>query len=210
MVAEMTSREPGPPSREVKLPRAPRVRGELQFALRNRRSRRAYSREPLVLDELSQVLWSAQGMTSTVGKRTVPSAGALYPLELHLLAAHVTQLPTGLYDYEPVRHALLPRRLEDCRAELAVAARNQDCVRTASALLVIAAVFERTTREYGERGVRYVHMEVGHVAQNVYLEACSLNLGTVLVGAFDDREVKRVLQLPQEEEPLGLMPLGRL
>ena len=83
-------------------------------------------------------------------------------------------------------------------------------VATLTALLVIAAVFERTTQKYGERGVRYVHMEAGHVAQNVYLQACSLNLGTVLVGAFDDREVKRVLQLPQDEEPLGLMPLGRL
>jgi SagB-type dehydrogenase family enzyme len=210
MVAEVTSRERVLSAREVRLPSAPRGGGELQLALRNRRSRRAYSREPLALDELSQVLWSAQGITSTEGKRTAPSAGALYPLELHLLAADVKELPAGLYDYEPVQHALLRRRLEDCRSELAVAARHQDCVRTACAILVITAVFERTTQKYGERGVRYAHMEAGHVAQNVYLQASALNVGTVLVGAFDDREVKRVLQLPQEEEPLGLMPLGRL
>jgi SagB-type dehydrogenase family enzyme len=122
----------------------------------------------------------------------------------------VKELPAGLYEYDPVEHALLQRHLDDCRSELAAAAHQQDCVRTASAVLVIAAVFERTTQKYGERGVRYAHMEVGHVAQNVYLQSGSLNLGTVLVGAFDDREVKRVLQLPQEEEPLGLMPLGRL
>jgi SagB-type dehydrogenase family enzyme len=122
----------------------------------------------------------------------------------------VKGLPAGLYDYEPVRHILLERSPGDQRSELAAAAHQQDCVRTASAVLVVAAVLERTTQKYGERGIRYAHMEVGHVAQNVYLRAVSLNLGTVLVGAFDDREVKRVLQLPQEEEPLGLMPLGRL
>jgi SagB-type dehydrogenase family enzyme len=163
-----------------------------------------------VLDELSELLWSAQGVTSTAGQRTAPSAGALYPVELHLLAAHVEELPAGLYDYEPARHALFQRSSGDRRSELAAAAHQQDCVRAAPAILVIAAVLERTTRKYGERGVRYAHMEVGHVAQNVYLQAGALNLGTVLVGAFDDRAVKRVLQLPQEEEPLGLMPLGRL
>lgn len=210
MAGEASNRQRAPTNHEVGLLRVPHERGELQAALRNRRSRRAYSREALLLGELSQVLWSAQGITSAAGRRTVPSAGALYPLELHLLATHVKELPAGIYDYEPVRHALLQRRLADCRSELAVAAHEQACVRTAAAVLVIAAVFERTTQTYGDRGVRYVHMEVGHVAQNVYLQASSLNLGTVLVGAFDDREVKRVLELPQEEEPLGLMPLGRL
>lgn len=209
MVAAMMGDERALPSREVALP-APRVRGELQLALRNRRSRRAYSREALALDEVSQVLWSAQGTTSNTGKRTVPSAGALYPLKLHLLASRVNELPVGLYDYEPVQHALLERRLGDCRSELAAAAHQQDCVRSAAAILVIAAVFERTTQKYGERGVRYVHMEAGHAAQSVYLMAGSLGIGTVLVGAFDDREVKRVLQLPPEQEPLGLMPLGGL
>jgi SagB-type dehydrogenase family enzyme len=184
--------------------------GELQLALRNRRSRRAYARESLDLDELSQLLWSAQGITSATGKRTVPSAGALYPLELHLVATRVKELPAGLYDYVPAQHVLRQRSSDDCRSELASAAHDQDCVRAASAILVVAAVLERTTQEYGERGVRYVHMEVGHLAQNVYLQAGSLNLGTVFVGAFDDRKVKQVLQLPPEEEPLGLMPLGRL
>jgi SagB-type dehydrogenase family enzyme len=164
----------------------------------------------LAIDEVSQVLWSAQGITSRVGKRTVASAGALYPLELHLVAARVEELPPGLYDYDPLNHALVQRGSEDHRPELAAAAHHQDCVRIAAAVLVIAAVFERTTEKYGKRGVRYVHMEAGHAAQNVYLQAGSLNIGTVLVGTFDDHEVKRVLDLPQEEQPLGLMPLGRL
>ncbi|MEN8182096.1 MAG: SagB/ThcOx family dehydrogenase, partial [Myxococcota bacterium] len=134
---------------------------------------------------MSRVLWSAQGITSATGKRTVASAGALHPLELHLLAAHVAGLPPGLYDYDPVNHALIRCGVEDHRAELAVAAHQQDCVRIAPAVLVIAAVFKRTTQKYGQRGMRYVHMEAGHVAQNVYLQAAWLNIGTVLVGAFD-------------------------
>jgi nitroreductase len=92
----MTGRQQALPSRGVRLPSAPRGRGELQLALRNRRSRRTYSRGPLALDELAQVLWSAQGITSATGKRTAPSAGALYPLELHLLAANVKELPAAL------------------------------------------------------------------------------------------------------------------
>jgi SagB-type dehydrogenase family enzyme len=210
MVAHVKSRRGAPSAREVELPRAPGVRGELQAALRNRRSRRAYSPEPLTLEDLSELLWSAQGITSALGQRTAPSAGALYPLELHLLAGHVNDLPAGFYDYDRARHVLLERHSGDRRSDLAGAAHDQDCVRTASAVLVIAGVFERTTEKYGERGVRYVHMEVGHVAQNIYLQAGSIGLGTVLVGAFDDHEVKRVLQLRREEEPLGLMPLGRV
>jgi SagB-type dehydrogenase family enzyme len=98
----------------------------------------------------------------------------------------------------------------DRRQALAQAALNQDCVRTGAAVLVLAALYERTTRKYGERGIRYVHIEIGHVAQNVYLQAVALGLGTVMVGAFDDEEVKAVLGLEKDEQPLGLMPIGRL
>ncbi|MEN8181670.1 MAG: SagB/ThcOx family dehydrogenase [Myxococcota bacterium] len=192
------------------LPDSLRRRSELHSALRSRRSRRTYAREELALDQVSQVLWSALGITSPGGRRTVASAGALHPLELHLVAAHVEDLPPGLYHYDLVNHALIRRGFGDCRPELAVAAYQQHCVRIAAAVVAITAVFERTTGKYGERGVRYVHMEAGLAAQNVYLQAASLHIGTVLVGAFDDREVKRVLDLPREEQPLGLMPLGRL
>jgi SagB-type dehydrogenase family enzyme len=75
---------------------------------------------------------------------------------------------------------------------------------------VLSAVYERTTKKYGERGIRYVHMEVGHVSQNVYLQSVSLNLGTLFVGAFDDREVKRVMSMPDKEQPLCIMPVGKI
>jgi SagB-type dehydrogenase family enzyme len=159
---------------------------------------------------VSQLLWAAQGITSASGKRTAPSAGALHPLEIHLVAVHVEDLPRGRYDYDPVNHALTRRSVEDRRRELAAAAHHQDCVRNAAAVLVIAAVFERTTGKYGERGVRYVHMEAGHAAQNVYLQATVLGIGAALVGSFDDGAVKRVLELPEEEEALGLLALGAL
>ena len=196
--------------RHVELPTVSDERDELQRALRRRRSRRGYSPQPLTLDQLSRILWAAQGVTNASGRRTAPSAGALYPLELHLLGCNVHGLPAGLYDYDPTNHGLVLRALECHRSELAAAARFQEWVSMAPALLIIAAVFERTTAKYGERGVRYVHMEVGHAAQNVYLQAASLGIGTVLVGSFEDADVKRVLCLPEEEQPLALMPLGAL
>jgi SagB-type dehydrogenase family enzyme len=100
-------------------------------------------------------------------------------------------------------------RTGDLRAELARAALDQDCVRAAAAVLVFAAVERRTTRKYSVRGVRYMHLETGHAAQNAWLQATALGLGAVAVGAFDDAAVKALLALPTEEQPLYLMPVGR-
>jgi SagB-type dehydrogenase family enzyme len=91
---------------------------------------------------------------------------------------------------------------------LASAALGQSWVRRAPAVLLITGVYKRTMAKYGQRGRRYVHMEVGHAAQNVYLRATAQGLGTVMVGAFDDKEVQKVLSLPADHEPLGLMPMG--
>jgi SagB-type dehydrogenase family enzyme len=143
------------------------------------------------------------------GRRTAPSAGALYPLELYLVAGHITGLDAGVYRYVPARHQLTPVLAGDVRLALARAALDQDCVGQAAATLVFTAVTRRTTRKYGERGLRYVHIEVGHAAQNVFLQASALALATVTVGAFDDDAVARLLQLTREEAPLYLMPVGR-
>jgi SagB-type dehydrogenase family enzyme len=191
----------------------PRERGPLSVeeALRSRRSVRTFAGGPLTRTEVSQLLWAAQGITSAAGGRTAPSAGALYPLELYLVAGDVAALPQGVYHYRPRQHDLV--RLDsgqDRRSALAGAALGQRWVSTGSAVLVIAAVYERTTVKYGERGDRYVHMEVGHVAQNVYLQAAALRIATVFVGAFRDPAVAQVLGLPATERPLGLMPLGRM
>lgn len=194
---------------ELKLPE-PRHESEtsVEEALLKRRSVRSYREEPLTLAEVSQLLWAAQGITAPGwGGRTAPSAGALYPLEVYAVVGEVEGLEPGIYHYRPEGHLLMRRKAGDLRSELAAVALGQAWVREAPLVLVIAARYERTTRKYGERGVRYVHIEVGHVGQNVYLQAEALALGTVMVGAFSDQEVKELLGI--EEEPLALMPVGR-
>lgn len=187
------------------------TRGEMSIeeAIENRRSVREYGRDDLELDDISQLLWAAQGVTGRRGFRSAPSAGALYPLELYLVAGVVDGLAPGVYHYRPRKHDLVLVETGDRRGQLATAALDQAWVRRAPAVLVIAGVYERTMRKYGERGRRYVHMEVGHAAQNVYLQATGRGLGTVMVGAFDGDEVQRTLGLPGDHEPLGLMPVGR-
>jgi SagB-type dehydrogenase family enzyme len=182
----------------------------IEKTLHDRRSIRVYKNLPISLSELSQILWAAQGVSGVEGGRTAPSAGALYPLEVSVVAASVSSLQPGVYAYKPERHELLKISDGDKREELARAARGQQSIRGASAVLVISAVYERTTIKYGERGNRYVHMEAGHAAQNVYLQAVSLNLGTVVIGAFADDEMKKAANLTVREQPLYLMPIGRL
>lgn len=181
----------------------------VEQALLERRSIREYRLEPLTLAEISQLLWAAQGITHPAGLRTAPSAGALYPLEIYLLAGNVTDLRAAIYRYNPESHALSLIAEGDQRLALYQAALGQSAVQDAAAVIVIAAIYERTTVKYGERGVSYVHMEVGSAAQNLYLQATSLNLGTVFIGAFHDDEVKKVLHMAADEQPLGLMPVGR-
>jgi len=194
----------------VKLPK-PRYDSDVSIeqTLLRRRSIRDYTGEPLELWEVGQLLWAAQGITADWGGRTAPSAGATYPLETYLVVGEVKGLGKGVYKYDPHRHELSKVLDGDKRAELARAALRQDWVREGAVDIVFTAVYERTTRRYGERGIRYVHMEVGHAAQNVYLQAVALNLGTVVVGAFYDDQVKRILDLPQGEHPLYIMPVGR-
>jgi SagB-type dehydrogenase family enzyme len=195
--------------KRVELPE-PRARGEVSIeqALRQRRSVREYAPKSVALVEVSQLLWAAQGITDArEGLRTAPSAGALYPLELFLVASEVAGLPEGVYRYQPRHHRLVEVGEGDRRRALADVAFRQSFMRDSAGVLVFAAVHERTTRKYGERGIRYVYMEAGHAAQNVYLQATALGLGTVVVGAFDDADVQRVLGIA--ESPLYLMPFGQ-
>ena len=181
----------------------------IESVLWRRRSVREFDNQPLALPAVSQLLWAAQGMTDPTRKRTAPSAGALYPLEVFLVAGTVAELPAGVYRYRPEGHDLLPVARGDLRAKLATAALGQDWLAQAPATIVLAAVYERVARKYRQRAERYVHMEAGHAGQNVHLQAVALDLGTVVVGAFDDAEVKHVLSLAANEEPLYLMPLGK-
>lgn len=195
-----------------KLP-PPKTEGKMSVeeAIAKRRSRRAFHDEPLPLSILSQILWSAQGITEPkLGFRAAPSAGATYPLELYVVAGNVKGLKDGVYHYLPDGHSLECKVLGDLREDLARACLYQMWIAEAPFSVVIAAVYKRTTSHYGERGVRYVHMEVGHVGQNIYLQAEALGLGTCAVGAFVDSEVKRILRLPHDEEPLYVMPVGKV
>jgi SagB-type dehydrogenase family enzyme len=189
----------------------PRVESAVpvETALRARRSHREYAAGPLALAELSQLLWAAQGVTTPEGYRTAPSAGALYTLEVCVLTSNVTDLATAIYHYAPHSHALRKVVDGDHRRGLTQAALHQSSITAAPVVIVITAVYERTMAKYGPRGERYVHMEAGHAAQNVYLQAVAPNLATVAIGAFSDEAVARVLQLPDREQPLYLLPIGR-
>ncbi|UCB53679.1 MAG: SagB/ThcOx family dehydrogenase [Candidatus Zixiibacteriota bacterium] len=192
----------------VKLPKAKfSSQTSVEEALLSRRSIRAYRKDFLTIEQISQLLWAAQGTTEKWGGRTAPSAGALYPLEIYLLAGEIEGLEPGLYHYRPADHSISQIQVRDLRSEITEASLGQDQILKAPATLIIAAIYERTTRKYGERGVRYVHQEVGSVCQNVHLQAESLSLGTVWIGAFDDQDVKEALGI--SEEPLAIMPVGK-
>jgi SagB-type dehydrogenase family enzyme len=178
-------------------------------AIRSRRSIRDFIPGSVTLEDMSEILWAAQGITDPAGYRTAPSAGALYPLEVQLIAGDVESLPAGVYRYSPREHVLDTVAAGDRRKTIAEAALSQRWIADAAAILVIAAVEERTTVKYGRRGLRYVHIEIGHAAQNVYLQAAALGLGTTIVGAFDDDKVKDVADLGRDETPLCLLPIGR-
>ncbi len=173
----------------------------LDESLETRRTMRELSGPRLTEADISLLLWSAQGIT-LAGNRTAPSAGATYPIELYLLTAR------GVYLYRPLHHDLEVVSGEDKRLPLFDNAVSQESVRDAPAVFVVTAVFERTAAKYADRAVRYVHIEVGHVAQNLLLQAATLGLGGVPVGSFDDDAVSEILGLPDDHEPLYLLPVG--
>lgn len=192
-----------PPPEEMTLPE-PKLQGafSLEETLAQRRSVRSFTEEELSLEEISQLLWAAQGLTAAWGGRTAPSAGALYPLEVYVATAD------GLYHYVPQRHKVIVVCQADLRRKLWEVALKQDAIRDAPAVFVIAAVYERTAKKYGDRAERYVKLEAGHACQNILLQAVALHLGAVPIGAFYDDQVQAALSLPPDHEPLYLIPVG--
>lgn len=179
----------------------------VEEALSERRSVREYGKDPLSIEEISQLLWAAQGITTRWGGRTAPSAGALFPLEIYVVVGQVKGLEPGLYHYDPRKHSITREVDGDLRQKLTQAALHQDEITRAPATFVITAVYERTMKKYRQRGIQYVHMEVGCAGENIYLQAETLGLGTVFIGAFEDEKVKKALGI--KEEPLGIMPVGK-
>lgn len=174
----------------------------LEQTLVQRRSVREFTDETLTWEELSQLLWAAQGETRNGRGRTNPSAGALYPIEVYLVTGE------GVFHYLPDGHRVEQLSTADLRFRLSLAALGQEAVRDAPAVLVISAVFSRTEVKYGDRAQRYVNLEAGHVGQSVLLEAVALGLGAVPIGAFVDGEVQGLLGLPDDHQPLYLIPVG--
>jgi SagB-type dehydrogenase family enzyme len=190
----------------------------VEESLRNRRSRRSFREEAITANDLSQILWAAYGVTLSLpawyqargGYKTAPSAGATYPLEVYALVGNVKDIEKGVYKYVPDGHKLIRVIDRDIKADLSAAALDQDMIRIAPVCLFFSAVYNRTTRRYGRRGYeRYVCMDLGHSAQNVYLQTEALHLGTCAIGAFNDEKVRKVMQLSGEEEPLYIMPVGK-
>lgn len=182
----------------------------LEKALAERRSVRTYADEPLDMNDLSQLLWGTQGVTDPRGFRTAPSAGAQYPLEVTVAVGRVEGLSPGSYRYIPATHQIRKIHDGDQRERLSAAAFSQQMPAEAPVTFVISGIYERTRTRYGERAERYTWMEAGHASQNCYLIATARGLGTVAIGAFDEREVQEIIGLPDDEIPLYLMPVGKM
>ncbi|NOR89621.1 MAG: SagB/ThcOx family dehydrogenase [Anaerolineales bacterium] len=190
--------------KSIELPK-PNAQGSilLEQAIENRKSVRSFTKQTLSLDLIGQVLWAGQGLRGSTSSRTVPSAGALYPLELYLVTEE------GVYHYFPDGHQMEPHIEGDMRSSLSSAALEQECVAQAPATILLTAVFSRIETKYGkERSPQYIYLEAGHAAQNILLQATALGLDGVPVGAFYEEQVSKVLQLPQAHYPLYLVPLG--
>lgn len=199
------------PAGMVKLPVAKHISAlSVEQALRLRRSIREYAAGALPLPQLSQVLWAAQGVTGAGNIRTTPSAGEHYPVRVYAVVGQVDDLEPGVYRYESTGHFLTLVANHDRRDDLAKAALNQEWVRQAPVSLVLTVDYSDTIGQYGERGQRYVLMEAGHVGQNIHLQAASLQLGTVLVGAFSDSDVKEAIGLNGDDIPVCIVPLGEM
>ncbi|MFW9948910.1 MAG: SagB/ThcOx family dehydrogenase [Candidatus Thorarchaeota archaeon] len=173
----------------------------LEECIYERESVRNYLDLEINLEKLSQILWACQGVKKN--KRTVPSAGATYPLEIYVLLKG-----KGLYLYNNKGHLLEFLFNDDIPIKLSRAAWDQDFISQTYLNIIICADYKRTTNRYGERGIRYVHIEVGHCAQNIHLEAVAMGLSSVPVGAFDDKQVRNVLQLPTQLVPLYIIPIS--
>lgn len=202
----------------IKLPE-PKLKSSVSVeeTMLNRRSVRDFKSDELSIEQISQILWAAYGITKEMtspskvrgGLKTAPSAGALYPLEIYVVVGKVNGLEKGIYKFLPEGHSIMKMYDQDVRKELAEAALNQEFIKQAPISLFYSAVYSRTTSKYRQRGRdRYVCMDLGHSAENVCLQVVAMGLGTCAIGAFEDRMVRNVIMIPDEEEPLYIMPIG--
>ena len=194
-------------ARRIDLPKPADVKVlalDLRTAIENRATLRRYSDQPLSIEELTFLLWVTQGIKSVTSKeitfRTVPSAGARHAFETYLLINRVMDLSPGLYRYLALEHALIELDLSpQISANLSRACMNQTKVQFAAATFFWVAVVERMSWRYVERGYRYLHLDAGHICQNLYLAAEAIECGVCGIAAFDDDDLNAVLGLDGEE-----------
>lgn len=175
----------------------------LSEAIVRRGSVRDFTSDPLTVEQVSALLWAAQGISAPSGGRTVPSAGALYPLEVYVVTDE------AVLHYLPDAHTVEVRNTRDAKVALAESIGNVSAS-GAPGIVVITGVPGRATGKYGERGIRYMWMEAGHAAQNLLLATAALGLGAVTIGAYNDGLVSEALGLSGAEEPLYLIPVGNV
>jgi SagB-type dehydrogenase family enzyme len=214
-VARGPEKAPGPVTpRTLPLPSPSLTGGQtLWEALEKRRSIRDYRPEPLSLEELSSLLWATQGITEKAfgpWYRTAPSAGALHPIDTYLVVNRVEGLEPGIYFFEVVGFSLVLKRAGDFAEPLAQAALNQDMARAAAVVFVWVAVIQRSRQKYRQRAYRYIYLDCGHIAQNLYLAATALDLGCCGVAAIFDDEVNDLVGVDgQEETAIYLAMVGK-
>jgi len=198
---------------EISLPKPSEDgRMSVERAIKERRTIRHFQGKALNLSQLGQLLWAGQGITEKggFGRRAAPSGGALYPLDLYAVVGKdgVAELKPGIYRYVPDRHSLVEITPGDKRQSVARGSWGQMWMAEAPVILAIVAEYKRITRKYGERGIRYALIEVGHVGQNLFLQAEALGLGAGIVGAFEDEEIASVLKCSPGQDPICLLPIG--
>lgn len=201
-------------SEKIKLPVPDHQGPAFETSLKKRRSIRNFKSAGISLQELSQLLFAAQGITGKMyGKnlRTAPSGGALYPIELYVVINNVTGIEKGIYHYSVIDHSLELIKKGDHTDQVTDASFKQEMAGEASVTFIMTAIFARITSKYGDRGYRYAYIECGHISQNIYLQSTSLGLGSVCIGAFSDSDVNSLLEIDgRNEAAIYLHSVGRI
>jgi len=181
----------------------------LKLLLTRRKSHRRFKQQPLTLEQISHLLWAAQGLLPD-HRRTAPSAGALFPFKIFVsLALPPADLTQGLYLFNPENFNLELIFQGNFQKKLFKEALAQECILQAPVCFILTAKFRTVKMIYGHRAITYIFLEGGHIGQNIYLMATALDLGTVAVGAFHDDGVRQILMLGDDEIPVYLFPVGR-
>jgi len=188
-----------PKNPKIELPKPKSIKTEsLNDAIQNRRSIRDFSKKAIKIKHLSYLLWGSTGVQRKEHNfeyRTVPSAGALYPIETYVVINNVENISQGVYHYNIQHHHLEEIKTGDFRTDITEAALNQPMCYHAAVVFVWTAIFNRSKCKYGERAYRYIYLDAGHIAENLALSATSLHLGTCQIAALYDDEVNQLINV---------------